>query len=182
MILFTAKYSHELFTARFFSCIIKMKGVKMAKIIKINENIISIGMDDGGIKEVRLEDMNFIPTIGKEVEVFENEGNIIVSEKIEKSHESNPNQGININVSNNQGGYANGTYIANNKKVVNKVAYCLLAFFLGGIGIHKFYAGKISAGILYILFCWTFIPATIAFVEFIIALCKSADSNGNILI
>lgn len=27
----------------------------------------------------------------------------------------------------------------NGKKVVNKVAYCLLALFLGGFGAHKFY-------------------------------------------
>ena len=27
----------------------------------------------------------------------------------------------------------------NGKKVVNKVAYCLLALFLGGFGVHKFY-------------------------------------------
>ena len=59
---------------------------------------------------------------------------------------------------------------------------CLLAFFLGGIGIHKFYVGKIGAGILFILFCWTFIPSFIAFIELIVGLCKKADANGNILV
>ncbi|MEH2289828.1 NINE protein [Nostoc sp.] len=42
----------------------------------------------------------------------------------------------------------------------------LLCFFGGGLGIHKFYLGENVAGILYLLFCWTFIPALIAFVEF----------------
>ena len=65
---------------------------------------------------------------------------------------------------------------------VNKVIYIVLAVFLGSFGIHKFYAGKIGTGILYILFCWTFIPGFIAFIEFIIALCKKADANGNILV
>lgn len=67
-------------------------------------------------------------------------------------------------------------------KEVNKVAYCLFAFLLGGIGIHKFYAGKTTAGILYILFSWTAIPTIISLVEFIIALTKKADANGNIIV
>jgi TM2 domain-containing membrane protein YozV len=43
----------------------------------------------------------------------------------------------------------------------------LLAFFCGGIGIHKFYLGQAGWGILYFLFCWTFIPSIVAFFEFI---------------
>lgn len=45
----------------------------MAKILEITENIISIGMEDNSIKEVRPVDLNFIPHIGDEVEVFETE-------------------------------------------------------------------------------------------------------------
>jgi TM2 domain-containing membrane protein YozV len=41
----------------------------------------------------------------------------------------------------------------------------LLALFLGGLGSHKFYLGKTVAGILYLLFCWTTIPAWIALFE-----------------
>ena len=70
----------------------------------------------------------------------------------------------------------------NGQKTLNKIAYCLLAFFLGGLGIHKFYAGKVGLGIVYLLFCWTAIPGIIAFIEMIIALTKESDSNGNILI
>lgn len=67
-------------------------------------------------------------------------------------------------------------------KAVNKVAYCLFAIFLGGLGIHKFYSGKVGMGIVYILFCWTFIPAVIGLIEGIIGLTKTADANGNIYI
>ena len=49
----------------------------------------------------------------------------------------------------------------------------LLALFTGGIGLHRFYLGKIGSGILYLLFFWTFIPALVAFVEAILWLCMS---------
>ena len=49
----------------------------------------------------------------------------------------------------------------------SKTATVLLAFFLGGLGAHKFYLGQTGQGILYLLFCWTLIPSIIAFIEFI---------------
>lgn len=60
--------------------------------------------------------------------------------------------------------------------VKSKVAAGLLAIFLGGLGIHKFYLGKVGMGILYLVFCWTYIPGIIAFVEGIIYLCSN-DEN-----
>ena len=41
----------------------------------------------------------------------------------------------------------------------------LLCLFLGGLGAHHFYLGKVGLGILYAVFVWTFIPAVVAFVE-----------------
>jgi len=52
----------------------------------------------------------------------------------------------------------------------------LLAFFFGGIGIHKFYLGRPGLGILYCLFCWTFVPAFLAFIDLVILLCASEES------
>lgn len=43
----------------------------------------------------------------------------------------------------------------------NKKTTAILAFFLGGIGVHRFYLGQTGKGILSILFCWTFIPLII---------------------
>ncbi len=60
--------------------------------------------------------------------------------------------------------------------IKSKVAAGLLAIFFGGIGIHKFYLGKIGMGILYLVFCWTGIPALLGLVEGIIYLCSN-DEN-----
>ena len=61
----------------------------------------------------------------------------------------------------------------------SKTAAGLLGIFLGGIGVHKFYLGKVGMGILYLLFCWTGVPAIIGFIEGIIYL-TSNDHNFQI--
>ena len=43
--------------------------------------------------------------------------------------------------------------------------YALLAVFIGGLGAHKFYMGRIGIGIIYLILCWTFIPSVIALIE-----------------
>ena len=53
----------------------------------------------------------------------------------------------------------------------------LLALFLGGLGAHKFYLGQTGAGIVYLLFCWTSIPALIALIEVFGLSSKVADYN-----
>jgi TM2 domain-containing membrane protein YozV len=55
----------------------------------------------------------------------------------------------------------------------NKLVAALLALFVGGFGIHKFYLGRTGAGIVYLIFCWTLIPGMIAFIESIILLFMS---------
>ena len=71
-------------------------------------------------------------------------------------------------------GAASGTLIAPNGK--SKLAAALLAIFLGGLGVHKFYLGQVVWGILYLVFCWTFIPAVIGFIEGLVYISMSDQS------
>jgi TM2 domain-containing membrane protein YozV/ribosomal protein S27AE len=58
----------------------------------------------------------------------------------------------------------------------NKIVAAILAFTLGGFGAHKFYLGQVGLGVVYLVLCWTFIPALIAFVEFILLLTMSDET------
>lgn len=58
----------------------------------------------------------------------------------------------------------------------NRTTAGIFALLLGGLGIHKFYLGKVGVGIIYLIFCWTFIPAIVGFIEGIIYLTMS-DGN-----
>ena len=62
------------------------------------------------------------------------------------------------------------------RRRVSKVALLLLTFFLGGIGMHKFYLRRPGWGIVYLLFCWTGITGLVALIEFIIYACTSEES------
>jgi len=64
----------------------------------------------------------------------------------------------------------NTTIVQGNRNRKSKGVAALLALFLGGFGIHKFYLDQVFWGILYLLFCWTFIPAIISLFEVIILL------------
>lgn len=60
----------------------------------------------------------------------------------------------------------------------NRTTAAIFAFFFGWFGVHKFYLGQSGAGVVYLLFCWTFIPAIIAFIEAIVLLSMS-DAEFN---
>ena len=64
--------------------------------------------------------------------------------------------------------------------MVSKGGYIGLCLLLGGIGAHKFYAGKWFQGILYLGFSWSGVPVVLALIDLLIAMFKRPDVNGEI--
>lgn len=53
----------------------------------------------------------------------------------------------------------------------------LLNFFFGGLGAHHFYLNKTGIGLFYLLFCWTLIPAIVAFFELFFIMKRTDEYN-----
>lgn len=47
----------------------------------------------------------------------------------------------------------------------DKTTAGILGILLGGLGVHKFYLGNTTMGVIYLLTCWTFIPGIIGLIE-----------------
>ena len=105
-----------------------------------------------------------------------------------KSKSGPPRAGMHVDFDPVEGGVAIGVYPdASHNSVVgrkDKIVAAVLAFFLGGFGVHKFYLGKTNAGIIMLL-CGTIgwllilpglIICLVAFIEFIIYLVKDEQS------
>lgn len=73
-------------------------------------------------------------------------------------------------------GFTMGKYSGKSKGLA-----IVLALFLGGLGIHKFYLGKPGVGFLYLIFCWTFIPAILGVLDAILLATRNVkDFTGGV--
>ena len=66
-------------------------------------------------------------------------------------------------------------------KKYDRITAGVLAVIVGGLGVHKFYLGKIGLGIVYLLFCWTGIPSVIGLIEGILYLVKSDEEFNQMI-
>ncbi len=165
----------------------------MAKIIKIDNTQVLVGMDDGSVIEVSSTEFNFDLHVGLVVDVHTHDDKYIFSRNLQAFEDSEPEiQG---------------------QVYVNKTTYGLLYFFTGPIGVHEFYAGNPKKGLLWILSLIVLIIVLITVVyqmiiagdyneretgvainiilysyiiitkiPAIITLCKTPNKNGNILV
>lgn len=74
------------------------------------------------------------------------------------------------------------SYAAVYPHTCNKALYVAMALLFGGFGVHKFCAGRVWMGVLYVLFSWTFIPSFVGIVEGILAAFKPTDELGAIIV
>ncbi|MEG0422931.1 MAG: TM2 domain-containing protein [Erysipelotrichaceae bacterium] len=140
----------------------------MGKILKIEDNVMFIGIiDTKQIIKIAIANANYEAKAGDIVEIYQDNELTIVS-LADKDLESEENF---ENFESHEKEMRPNNY-------VNKTTYLLLCLFFGGIGIHKFYSGHIILGLLYLVFCFTYIPIIISLIEFIVACTVNADENG----
>lgn len=153
----------------------------MGKIIKVTGTEVTIANDDDYLK-VNPSELDFVPRVGDEVEIYKLEDEIIIT-KIEHKKDDK----ININIVNENNAVQNQSQVVNTSATVgghyvNKWIYIILAVFLGGFGAHHFYAGYSGRGIKYLIFCWTGIPTIIGWFQAFGALFKTPNAEGKILV
>ncbi|WP_105129271.1 TM2 domain-containing protein [Streptococcus suis] len=165
----------------------------MKKIIKATGTDVVI-FDDQTEEYLKLipADFNFVPQVGDVVEVHKLENEYIIN-KVELKEKSDDRININIVNENNSTNSSQNvnTAIASASttnldyppgKRVNKLVYVLLAFFFGAFGAHQFYAGKTSKGFLYLALSLIGVSIILGWIDGFVAIFKTADANGNILV
>lgn len=64
---------------------------------------------------------------------------------------------------------------------VNRKKYIRLALSCGWLcGSHRFYAGQKILGIMYLMFCWSGIPAAMTLIDLMIILPMEPDEDGRV--
>lgn len=140
-----------------------------AKVLKTERSTITLGLDDGSFRVVYRSEIDFNPEKGSFVDVYESNGQHIYAPHEEAAERNRFNQHVE-------------SAFTGEKVRVNRLLYIVVAFFFGWIGVHKFITRKYIQGLLYLVFCWTCVPAILSLIDLFRAAFKKPDENGNILI
>lgn len=125
----------------------------MSRIIKIEGDRISIGMDNGELKEVGHRSVDYEnPQVGDEVDVFTSDSATVV-------------------VRANTGSASRHVYSGEAKRINKHVFVWVGNFLFGALGVDRFLRGQIGLGIFKLLTAGAF--GVWALVDFIIALVKA---------
>lgn len=129
----------------------------MSEILAVNDTTVKIGNDDGSVNDIPLGMIQFAnPKAGDQVRVYK-EGDTIFVRRVESTPTNESD--------------------TSDRRKVNKIAYILITFFLGGLGVHRFMRGQVGLGILMLLLGWlTF--GIWWLVDFIISLTKLSAYPG----
>ena len=139
----------------------------MNKIIKIEEEKISIGTDEGKIITVQRSAINYDkPKIGDEVKIFGEAKDMIVSKELSQ------NQSGSSSAQGNQ-----GLYSAKEKHLNKNLFVWLGTFAFGAIGVDRFMRGQVGLGILKLLLCGG--AGIWAMIDWIIGLVKAYGGAFN---
>lgn len=139
----------------------------MSEILQIDDDKVKIGQDNGEMVEMPIASLRFTnPVVGDQVKVYKDAKSYIVKRVEEES-----------------------SVAESDTRRVNKIAYVLLVFFLGGLGVHRFMRGQVGLGVLMLLITILIGPITFGFawlavgvwvlVDFIISLVKLSDYKGD---
>lgn len=66
-------------------------------------------------------------------------------------------------------------FISQNAEGKNRMTAAILGLILGGLGAHHFYLGNTLKGVIYLVFCWSYIPALLGLIEGIMLLTQSDE-------
>lgn len=104
-------------------------GKPRGRVIKCDAKTVTLGMDDGTVREIPTADFGFKVKLNDEVDIFANNGKTIYA-KVEQKPD---------------------VIVVESNKKPNKWIYLLLALFLGTAGIHNFYSGNTIIGIIWLI-------------------------------
>ncbi|WP_017935703.1 TM2 domain-containing protein [Nocardioides sp. Iso805N] len=139
----------------------------MAEIIGVDGTELRVGTDDGAVIAVPIGLIRFAnPTIGQHVNVYRDGNNYVVTPAMPAAAA--------VTASGTKTDF--GTVVAPGTSPKSRGLASILGFFLGVLGVHRFYLGNIALGVCMLLFGWLTLFIW-PFVDWLVVLCGGAKDG-----